>query len=299
MQVAFFDIVSYSKRKSTAQRRIIEKFTHTLEQCLTEVSRQYVGYAQATGTNFSSDIVRIPTGDGAALVFTFDGLHNISLDAASAFIRLLDATNKANPCAKFEADDWCNCHDNMRVRIGMAEGKGIIYEDINGNANVAGTTINMAARVMGLAAPMQTVFTEEAYKSIIDMTTDVSIENNFIEVDDVVIKHGKKIKVFVYRDDSVSGLNSALSDSVIMSQRRMRALQMAGLSGIMEKVDGSEENEKKVNEAMCTYLEAIAPILGQFAGPEGLRPMVKIIAAERDKDWDNDGRGEVQSFPNR
>ncbi len=80
LQVAFLDIVKYSKRKSTTQRAVIECFTCLLSESLAEVGKKYLEYAQRKNINFATDTIRIPTGDGAALVFSFDGLHTIALD---------------------------------------------------------------------------------------------------------------------------------------------------------------------------------------------------------------------------
>jgi hypothetical protein len=145
LQAVFLDVVGYSKRKSTTQRLIIEHFTSLLKQTQLAISQKYTDYAQIRGVNFSTDIIRIPTGDGAALAFSFDGLPTIALDFASEFLRRLNQSNSEVPCHQCNDQGWCNCHNNFQIRIGIAEGRGIIYVDINDNFNVAGTTINMAA----------------------------------------------------------------------------------------------------------------------------------------------------------
>jgi hypothetical protein len=40
LQVVFLDVVGYSKRKSTTQRRVIEHFTNLLRSSLTEISQK-------------------------------------------------------------------------------------------------------------------------------------------------------------------------------------------------------------------------------------------------------------------
>ena len=66
-------------------------------------------------------------------------------------------------CQIFTDNGWCNCHEFFDVRIGIADGKAIVFKDINDNYNVAGNPINIASRVMGLGDRQQIILTDEAY----------------------------------------------------------------------------------------------------------------------------------------
>jgi hypothetical protein len=81
--------------------------------------------------------------NGAAIIFSFDGLHDIHLFFAKKLLENINALNKINMCDKFIEQGWCNCHSNFFVRIGVSEGKGILYKDLNDGYNVAGDVINM------------------------------------------------------------------------------------------------------------------------------------------------------------
>src|SRR5579883_3218564 len=172
LQVVFMDIEKYSQRRTLTQIDVIDAFTVCLRNSLSEISKKYVNYSQENGINFKEDIITLPTGDGAAVVFTFNGLHSIHLDFAKTVLQQVFDHNSRHMCPKFAAQGWCNCHSSFFVRIGISEGKGVLYHDVNSRYNVAGNVINMAARVMGQADRSQIVFTEEAYRQIIDLIDD-------------------------------------------------------------------------------------------------------------------------------
>lgn len=80
LQVVFVDIVKYSKRRTLTQTEVIDQFTACLTRALKALARDHIDYAQANQLNFSTDVIVIPTGDGAAVLFSFDGLHDAHLD---------------------------------------------------------------------------------------------------------------------------------------------------------------------------------------------------------------------------
>jgi hypothetical protein len=133
-QVVFLDIESYSQRRTTNQVGIIDEFTNCLQKTLKEVGQEFIDFMQKKDLNFRDDIILIPTGDGAAVCFTFEGLHDIHVKFAESFLKNENQHNQSSPrCEKFEANGWCNCHNKFNVRIGIDEGKAIIYKDINDN----------------------------------------------------------------------------------------------------------------------------------------------------------------------
>src|SRR5688572_9123066 len=94
LQVVFIDIEKYSRRRTKTQTEVIERFTTVLRDVLTETSARFVSYAQDNNVNFQTDIIRIPTGDGAAIVFPFHGLSEIHLFFSQALLRGIDKQNK-------------------------------------------------------------------------------------------------------------------------------------------------------------------------------------------------------------
>jgi hypothetical protein len=122
-QVVFVDIEKYSKRRTQSQIAVINSFTACLEGALAETARQYVEYTQNNNINLQTDIIKIPTGDGAALGFTFDGLHDIHLNFARSLLKGAYDRRAGEVCDRFNEDGWCNCHAYFNLRVGISEGK--------------------------------------------------------------------------------------------------------------------------------------------------------------------------------
>jgi adenylate cyclase len=115
--VLFIDIVGYSKLLITEQSEQMQKLREIVR--VTEQFRT----AEAAGK-----LLRLPTGDGGALVFR---------------------TNPEAPviCA-MEISKALKNHPELRVRMGIHSGPVKEVTDLNEQANIAGAGINMAQRVM-------------------------------------------------------------------------------------------------------------------------------------------------------
>src|ERR1700752_3955204 len=115
--VLFIDIVGYSKLRINEQSAKIEKLREIIRA--TEQFRS----AEAQGK-----LLRLPTGDGGALVFR---------------------TNPEAPvlCA-LEIGKELKKHPELRVRMGIHSGPVNEVTDLNEQANIAGAGINIAQRVM-------------------------------------------------------------------------------------------------------------------------------------------------------
>jgi TolB-like protein/class 3 adenylate cyclase/Tfp pilus assembly protein PilF len=118
--VLFIDIVGYSKLLIHEQSEHLEKLREIVRA--TEQFRS----AQAEGK-----LLRLPTGDGGALVF------RTSPEAAVA-------------CA-LEIGQALKNHPQLRVRMGIHSGPVRDVTDLNEQANIAGAGINIAQRVMDCA----------------------------------------------------------------------------------------------------------------------------------------------------
>jgi len=115
--------------------------------------------------------------------------------------------NSAHACRLFPQQGWCNCHDSFLLRCGVSEGPLILYRDLNGNFNLAGDTVNMAARVMDLADAGQVFLTRETYHRLYEMVPGT--EGRFREYAQARIKHDIRVDVFQYVDEGVDGLDVA------------------------------------------------------------------------------------------
>src|SRR5216110_3152602 len=114
--VLFIDIVGYSKLRTTEQSAQIEK--------LRKIVR---GTEQFRTAEAEGKLLRLPTGDGGALVF-----RNLEAPVLCA-VEIAKALRK---------------HPDLRVRMGIHSGPVNEVTDLNEQANIAGAGINMAQRVM-------------------------------------------------------------------------------------------------------------------------------------------------------
>ena len=115
--VLFIDIVGYSKLSINEQRAVVDELTRIVRG-----SDQYQK-AEAAGR-----LIKIPTGDGMALVFY--------------------TSQEAPAHCAIEISGALEAHPRLQVRMGVHSGpvSGVI--DVNGHANLAGAGLNMAQRVM-------------------------------------------------------------------------------------------------------------------------------------------------------
>jgi len=277
IQVVFCDIVKYSRRKSVVQKLLIETFTQLVGRALNEISQKYVAYAQQRETNFATDIIRVPTGDGIAVVFTFDGLQRIALDFAEMLLVCIHEHNQKSECEKYTKEGWCNCHSSFAVRIGISEGKGIIYKDVNENYNVAGVAINLASRIMALGDGMQILLSSEAYQNLIDMTNELGLEDAFLPFPDIEVKHGIKINVYQYRPSNKISVNGSEPEFLQLNRQfeEMRAL-MPGL-GLGDTSPKSLASKMETVKKMVGFLRELSslapehpPDLGRLSGIHAL-----------------------------
>ena len=114
--VLFIDIVGSSKLLITEQSELLQK--------LTELVRETESFQVADA---ESKLVRIPTGDGMALVFR-------------------NSPETPVPCA-LELSKKLKTHPELNVRMGIHSGPINEVADVNERTNITGTGINVAQRV--------------------------------------------------------------------------------------------------------------------------------------------------------
>src|SRR5436190_4989264 len=114
--VLFIDIVGYSKLLNEEQQERLNQ--------LTEIVLATTPVREAT----DEQLVRLPTGDGMALVF-----HHSAEEPARCALEVAEALQK---------------HPELPVRMGIHSGPVNKVTDVSGRTNLAGAGINMAQRVM-------------------------------------------------------------------------------------------------------------------------------------------------------
>jgi class 3 adenylate cyclase len=115
--VLFIDIVDYSKLSTNEQHAAIDELTQIVRE--TEQFRS----AEAAGK-----LIKIPTGDGMALVF---------YTSPEAPVRCATELSRA-----------LKDHPRLRLRMGIHSGPVSGIVDVTGRANLAGAGLNLAQRVM-------------------------------------------------------------------------------------------------------------------------------------------------------
>lgn len=228
-QVVFIDIISYSRRKTTVQKRVIDRLQSDIKFAITEVGKKYLEYIQSNNINFSTDVIVLPTGDGAAIAFTFGGVQSLPLDFALILLKRIYDEQSSKSCKNFDDNGWCNCHDHYTLRIAINEGKAILFEDINGQANLAGTCLNDAARIMGKADASQILLSESAYINIIDMSSDNALDNKIVSIGTAKVKHDRELNVYQYVGEDESYISKTLPVFLELENEMKHQMSRMGL----------------------------------------------------------------------
>jgi serine/threonine-protein kinase len=115
--VLFVDIVGYSKLLITEQTERLEKLKQLVR-----------GTDQFRAAEAEGKLLRLPTGDGGALVFR--------------------TSSEASVLCALEISKELKNHPELRVRMGIHSGPVNEIADLNEQANIAGAGINIAQRIM-------------------------------------------------------------------------------------------------------------------------------------------------------
>src|SRR5438874_5612590 len=170
--VLFIDIVGYSKLRTTEQSAHIEK--------LRMIAR---GTDQFRTAEAEGKLLRLPTGDGGALVFR-------NLEAP-----VLCAVEIANALKN---------HPEIRVRMGIHSGPVNEVTDLNEQANIAGAGINLAQRVMDCGDAGHILVSKHAAE---DLEQYDQWQPYLHDLGECEIKHGERLHVVNFYNHEVG--NSA------------------------------------------------------------------------------------------
>jgi TolB-like protein/Tfp pilus assembly protein PilF/class 3 adenylate cyclase len=171
--VLFIDIVGYSKLRTTEQSAQIQK--------LREIVR---GTEQFRTADAEGKLLRLPTGDGGALVF-----RNLEAPALCAV----------------EIAKGLRDNPEIRVRMGIHSGPVNEVTDLNEQANIAGAGINIAQRVMDCGDAGHILVSKHAAE---DLEQYDQWQPYLHDLGECEIKHGERLRVVNFYSDQVG--NSAL-----------------------------------------------------------------------------------------
>src|SRR5438874_975251 len=167
--VLFMDIVGYSKLVIEEQRE--------LQHELNTIVR---GSSQFSAAEAQGKLVRLPTGDGMALVF---------FNSGEAPIR----------CAVDVARGLRN-HPQLKLRMGIHTGPVSTVTDVNDRSNIAGAGINIAQRVMDLGDAGHILLSKRAAE---DLAQYRQWQPHLHDIGQFEAKHGVKIDIVNYHNDEI------------------------------------------------------------------------------------------------
>jgi TolB-like protein/Flp pilus assembly protein TadD/class 3 adenylate cyclase len=193
--VLTMDVIEYSKLLITEQTRVIAKLTNIVK------STERFHLAEAAGK-----LVRIPTGDGMALVF-------------------LDDPHAPIDCAVEIAMALKN-HAEIRLRIGIHSGPVNQVVDVSGRPNVAGAGIDMAQRVMDCGDAGHILLS----KRVADDLAPFPKWNPYLhELGECEVKHGRKISLVNFYTQEIGNPQRPKKCPAARSALRIAAAVGAGL----------------------------------------------------------------------
>ena len=159
--VLFIDIVGYSKLLVNEQREVLQQ--------LNDIVR---GSPQFGKSNAAGKLIRIPSGDGMALVF-------------------FRSPEEPVHCAMEIASALKN-HPQIRVRMGVHSGPVNQVTDVNDRVNVAGVGINFAQRVMDCGDAGHILVSKRVADDLVQDSLWQPLVHEFGEIE---VKHGVKLGI--------------------------------------------------------------------------------------------------------
>jgi TolB-like protein/Tfp pilus assembly protein PilF len=166
--VLFMDVVGYSKLLLDEQREIQQQLNFVVKES-----------GQVQAAEAERKLVRLPTGDGMALVF---------FNSPEAPIR----------CA-VEVSSALKAQPEIRLRMGIHSGPVNEIKDVNDRANIAGAGINIAQRVMDCGDAGHILLSKRAAD---DLAQSRQWRPYLHDLGEVSVKHGLPIFVVnLYTDE--------------------------------------------------------------------------------------------------
>src|SRR5437868_5514342 len=166
--VLFIDIVGYSKLLHNQQSEVLR-----------EVNEVVRGTQQFRSADSVGVLLRLPTGDGMALIFR-------------------ESPETPAKCA-LEIAQALKRHPQLQVRMGIHSGLVNEVTDVNERANIAGAGINIAQRVMDCGDAGHILLSKRVAE---DLETHEGWRPYLHDLGEVTVKHGVSIHIVnLYTDD--------------------------------------------------------------------------------------------------
>src|SRR5216684_176097 len=181
--VLFIDIVGYSKLSINDQRAAIDELTQAVR------TSEQVQNAEAAGR-----LIKIPTGDGMALVF-------------------YKSPEEPVECA-LEISRALKEHRPLRMGVHSGPVSGVI--DVNGQANLAGAGLNMAQRVMDCGDAGHILLTKRVADDLGEYEHWRPLLHDLGECE---VKHGMRVSIVNLHADQVGNPQLPKKFQVLKKQR--------------------------------------------------------------------------------
>jgi TolB-like protein/class 3 adenylate cyclase len=167
--ILFIDIVGYSKLLMNEQSEVLQRLNQAVRS--TEQFRS----AEAAGK-----LIRIPVGDGMALVF---------FNTPEAPVR-----------AAMEISEALRDHPQIRLRMGIHSGPVNEVLDVNDRSNVAGAGVNIAQRVMDCGDAGHILLSKRVAD---DLAPFGHWRSQLHELGEVELKHGESVFLVNFYNDRI------------------------------------------------------------------------------------------------
>src|SRR5215471_13844502 len=198
--VLFIDIVGYSQLLITQQSEHLE----TLKRIVR-------GTAEFRAAEAEGKLLRLPTGDGGALVFR--------------------TTPEAPVLCALEIAKELKNHRELRVRMGIHSGPVNAITDLNEQANIAGAGINIAQRVMDCGDAGHILLSKHVAE---DLEHFPRWQPYLHQLGECGVKHGARVSLVNFYTDEVG--NAALPEKfraaqpVVAQAQTRRAKPLAAIA---------------------------------------------------------------------
>jgi TolB-like protein/Tfp pilus assembly protein PilF len=192
--VLLIDIVGYSKLLITEQRERL--------QALNEIVRNT---AQFCASDANGMLVRIPTGDGMALIFR-------------------DTVESPLRCA-VEISQAIKTHPEIHLRMGIHSGPVSEVTDVSERTNIAGAGIDIAQRVMDCGDAGHILLSKHVAE---DLAPHPRWNRCLHDLGDCEVKHGMRVSVVNFYDDQFGNARPPRKFETVQKRRaRVRWAEVA------------------------------------------------------------------------
>ena len=176
--VLFIDIVGYSKLLIDEQSEALQELNQIVRKTEAALEAEQAG-----------QLIRLPTGDGMALVFTTSAEAPVE-----CALQISEALRKGSP---------------LRVRMGVHSGPVHQVEDVNQRTNIAGAGINIAQRVMDCGDAGHILLSKHVADDLEQYRQWRSLLHDLGECE---VKHGVRLHLVNLFGDGVG--NEAMPDKI-------------------------------------------------------------------------------------